>query len=221
MIMNIYHGSKEMIKSPIVKGSNPTNDYGPSFYLTVDLNAAKSWACRNNSLGIVNKYEVNSKAFKGFKILDLTNKDKYSVLNWLAILMHFRTIDSSFKRNNAAVLKWLEKYYVDVDQYDIVVGFRADDSYFRFPIRFVSNDLAFEDLEKVFLSGNLGIQYAFMSKKAIESLKFVEAIDCDDSFLGHYYSIVNEASKKFDEILLSPRDPNKTYILDMVRKDSE
>ena len=219
--MNIYHGSKEKIKTPQVNGSNPTNDYGPSFYLTVDLNAAKSWACRNDSLGIVNKYTINSKKFHDFKILDLTNKDKYSVLNWLAILMHFRTLDSSFKRNNEATLKWLEKYYVDVSQYDVVIGFRADDSYFRFPIRFVSNDLAIEDLERVFLSGNLGIQYAFMSKKAIGSLKFVDAIECDDSFLGHHYSIVADASKMFDEILSSPRDPKKTYILDLMRKDYE
>ena len=88
--MNIYHGSKVIIKEPKVKGSNPTNDYGPSFYLTVDLSAAKSWACRQNSVGIVNKYRFDSKAFKRLKILDLTNKDKYSVLNWMAILMHFR-----------------------------------------------------------------------------------------------------------------------------------
>ena len=219
--MIFYHGSKQIIKEPIVNGSNKTNDYGPSFYLTIDLKSTKSWACRNDIVGVVNQYYVRKPTFENFKILDLTNKSKFSVLNWLAILMHFRTLDSSFVKNNELVLKWLEKYYIDVNEYDIVIGFRADDSYFRFPIRFISNDLAFEDLEEVFLSGNLGVQYAFMSQKAIQSLKFEKAIECDYSFLGHYYSIINEASEKFDEVLNAPRDPHKTYILDLMRKEYE
>ena len=53
--MKIYHGSKVVIKEPNVKGSNELNDYGPSFYLTKDLEAAKSWACKNDSIGIVNE----------------------------------------------------------------------------------------------------------------------------------------------------------------------
>ena len=219
--MIIYHGSKRRIEKPNVKGSNPTNDYGPAFYLTLDLDAAKSWACRDNSIGIVNQYHVHGNAYNQFKILDLTNKAKYSVLNWIAILMHFRSLSSSFKKNNQLVLEWLSKYYMDIDEYDVIIGFRADDSYFRFPLRFVSNDLAFEDLEEVFLSGNLGVQYAFISEKAINALKFEETIECDDSFVGHYYSLVKEASENFDILINRPRDPKKTYVLDLMRKDNE
>ncbi len=219
--MKFYHGSKVIIQKPISHGSNVTNDYGPSFYLTLDLDAAKSWACKNDSIGLVNKDVVDARAFSSCEILDLSDKSKYSVLNWVAILMHFRTLDTSFIRNNKIALDWLEKYYINVDEYDVIIGFRADDSYFRFPSRFVSNDLALDDLEEVFLSGNLGIQYAFMSERAIKSLKFSGVIECDTSFLGHYYSIVNQASQEFDIILNKPRDPNKTYILDLIRKDHE
>ena len=219
--MNIYHGSKTIIEQPKHRGSNPTNDYGPSFYLTLDLDAAKSWACINNSVGFVNKYTVDTKTFSKLKVLDLTNKDKYSVLNWMAILMRFRMLDSSFVRNNSLVLEWLAKYYIDVNDYDIIVGFRADDSYFRFPIRFISNDLAFEDLESVYMSGHLGIQYAFMSERAIKALKFNGAIECESTFLGHHYAIVKKASEEFDEMINRPRDPNKTYILDLMRQENE
>ena len=219
--MKIYHGSKVLIERPILKGSDDKNDYGPAFYLTKDLEAAKSWACKNNSVGIVNEYEIRNPSFDGLKILDLTNKDKYSVLNWMAILMHFRELDSSFKRRNELTLKWLEKYYINVDDYDVIIGFRADDSYFRFPLRFVSNDLSFDDLEDVFLSGHLGIQYAFMSEKAIRLLTFKKAIECGEEYLGHYYSIVTKASKQFDELLDKPRDPNKKYILDLIREENE
>lgn len=219
--MKIYHGSKVIIEHPIVKGSNETNDYGPSFYLTKDLEAAKSWACRNNSVGVVNEYVINDSLFDGLKILDLTNKDKYSVLNWMAILMHFRELDSSFIRNNQLTLGWLQKYYIDVNEYDVIIGFRADDSYFRFPLRFISNDLSFDDLEDVFLSGHLGVQYAFMSERAIKLLNFKKIIECDDGYLGHYYSIVTKASKQFDELLNRVRDPRKKYILDLMREDNE
>ena len=219
--MKIYHGSKAIIEHPLFKGSHDANDYGPSFYLTKDLEAAKSWACKNNSIGVVNEYEIGNAAFDRLKVLDLTNKSKYSVLNWMAILMHFRVLDSSFVRNNQLTLDWLWKYYIDVDDYDVIIGFRADDSYFRFPLRFVSNDLSFDDLEDVFLSGHLGVQYAFMSQRSIDMLKFRRIIECDDAYLGHYYSIVTKASKQFDELLNRPRDPRKKYILDLMREDNE
>ena len=219
--MKIYHGSKVLLKQPIVKGSNEANDYGPSFYLTKELDAAKSWACRNNSVGVVNEYEIRDSSFSKLKILDLTDRNKYSVLNWMAILMHFRVLDSSFVRNNQLTLNWLQKYYINVDDYDVIIGFRADDSYFRFPLRFVSNDLSIDDLEEVFLSGHLGVQYAFMSERSIKLLSFQKLIECDQKFLGHYYSIVTKASKEFDELLNRPRDPRKKYILDLMREDNE
>ena len=74
--MKIYHGSKVLIEHPLIKGSNERNDYGPSFYMTKDLDAAKSWACKNDSIGVVNEYEIANSAFKRLKVLDLTNKDK-------------------------------------------------------------------------------------------------------------------------------------------------
>ena len=219
--MIIYHGSKKIIKNPVYKGSDEHNDYGPAFYMTLDLDSAKSWACRNNDVGIVNKYSINDSVFNSLKILDLTNKEKYTVLNWIAILMHYRVLNPSFKRNNQLTLDWLEKYYIDVNKYDVIVGFRADDAYFRFPTRFITNDLSFEDLEEVFLSGNLGVQYAFISEKAIKALSFSNSIPCDESFLNHYYSVIKNASEKFDELLNKTRDPKKTYILDLMRKENE
>lgn len=219
--MKIYHGSKVLIEHPVVKGSNEANDYGPSFYLTKDLDAAKSWACKSNSVGVVNEYEIRDASFNSLKILDLTNKSKYSVLNWMAILMHFRELDSSFTRNNQLTLDWLQKYYIDVNEYDVIIGFRADDSYFRFPLRFVSNDLSFDDLEDVFLSGHLGVQYAFMSERSIKLLTFKKMIEFGNEYLGHYYSIVTKASQQFDELLNRPRDPKKKYILDLMREDNE
>ena len=218
--MIIYHGSKSIVKEPEYKGSNPYNDYGPAFYMTLDLEAAQSWACKNNWVGVVNKYRIDNNSFKTLKILDLTNRSKYNVLNWVAILMHFRDLSPSFVKGHQQALKWLEKYYVNVDEYDVVIGFRADDAYFKFPLGFIDGSLAYDDLEMVYLKGNLGIQYAFISKRAIKMIKFVKTINCEPAFLGHYYAAVSNASKEVNEIMNLPRDYKKTYIFDLVRKDN-
>ena len=219
--MIIYHGSKRIIKNPVYKGSDEHNDYGPAFYMTLDLDSAKSWACRNNEIGIVNKYIISDKLFKTFKILDLTNKEKYCVLNWIAILVHFKKLNPSFIKINKMTLDWLDKYYINVEEYDVIKGFRADDAYFRFPTKFITNDLSFEDLEETFLSGDLGIQYALISNKAISALSFIDVISCDKAFINHYYSLIRDPSIKFDELSSKPKDPKKTYIFDLMRKDNE
>lgn len=217
--MILYHGSKTIVKNPITKGSKPYNDYGPSFYLTLDLNAAKSWACKNDEAGIVNKYEIRSDAFAKLKILDLTNKDEYSLLNWVAILIHFKELDPDIIEENIEAIEWLNNFYIDVDKYDVIIGFRADDSYWLFPEEFIKNNLSFEDLGNVYMLGDLGIQYAFMSERAIKLLKFVDAIECEESFVGLHKNIVKEASKQFTNIIHQRKTTSKTYILDLIRKE--
>ena len=217
--MILYHGSKAVVKSPIPKGSKPYNDYGPSFYLSLDLDAAKSWACKNDEPGVVNKYEIRNDAFKHLKVLDLTNKDKYSLLNWVAILIHFKELDPLLIDENSEAIEWLNKFYIDVNEYDVVIGFRADDSYWLFPEEFIKNNISFEDLGKVYMLGELGIQYAFMSKRAISLLKFAGTIECEESFVGLHKNIVKEASKQFFNIIHQKKTTSKTYILDLIRQD--
>ena len=214
--MKLYHGSKNIIKEPKVKGSNPTNDYGPCFYLTKDYENACIWACRNDYAGFVNEYEVN---LKDLKILDLTDKNKYSVLNWIAILLKFRELEHIFKRlNQSKIDAIIKKYYVDVDDYDVIIGYRADDAYFRFPKEFISGNISVEDLEQVFKLGELGIQYAFVSERAIKRLHFIKAKQLDDKYEGIYYSQVSKATSLFDEILKNTIDSNKgTRIGDILK----
>ena len=215
--MIIYHGSKQIIKKPVVNGSDEHNDYGASFYLTTDLESAKVWACKHNTLGIVNEYEIRKSEYEKLKILNLTDKEKYSPLNWIAILVHFRKLSGKFRSEYQLYLDWLEKYYIDVSEYDVVIGYRADDAYFAFPLSFIQNQLSYEDLERIYRLGNLGVQQAFMSERAIKLLKFIRTRECDDSYIGKYYEIVREATKEFEDSISVVKDPYKTYIINMVR----
>ena len=216
--MIFYHGSKQKIDNPIVQGSNSQNDYGPSFYTTQDLELAKEWACKNNELGAVNKYQIRTSDFNSLKILDLTNSEEYSVLNWLAILMHHRALDLSFIHVHQQSLEWLKSFYININEYDVVKSFRADDSYFEFPLKFIEGQLSLEDLQEVFRLGNLGIQYAFMSKKAINKLKFVSCEVVEEKYVGRHRNRVIEATKAFRDITNRPIDYKKTLIGDLMKK---
>ena len=210
--MKLYHGSKLKIEKPIFAGSKIDNDYGAAFYLTSDLESAHEWACRNNGVGIVNVYELD---LKGLKVLDLTDKSQYSVLNWLAILLHFRTLEPNFVNAFKARINFLEeKYFIDVSQYDVVIGFRADDAYFRFPLDFVRGNLTIEQLHYSFNLGKLGIQYVLTSEKAIAKLKFIEVTPSDERYINKYFENVLFATERFDSL---NKDEDGTRIIDIMR----
>ena len=197
--MKVYHGSKTKIEHPTYNGSQEDNDYGPAFYTTIDFENACIWASKNNSVGYVNEYEIS---FDDLKILDLTNKEKYSVLNWIAILLSNRILEHSFSLlNRDKIKKIIDKYAINLEEYDVVIGYRADDAYFRFPKEFVIGNLSLEDLEEIFRLGSLGTQYVFVSQKAIDKLKFKKATLVDEKYVGRYFKQVKDATSLFDEIL--------------------
>lgn len=212
--MKIYHGSKLVIKKPLYKGSNEHNDYGPAFYATQELAAAQEWAGRQDSAGIVNEYFIN---IKGLKILDLTDKTKINVLTWLSILMHYRELQPQFKKDFASRLKWLEnKYFINVEQYDVIIGFRADDAYFAFPLEFVRGNMIYEDLEKVFMLGNLGKQVVIISQKAINKIQFIGFFESEPKYVGKYKERLDIASVEFRNLFTQHLDNKGTRIGDLM-----
>lgn len=214
--MKIYHGSKIILEKPTYKGSNPSNDYGAAFYATLDYEDACIWASRNNTVGFVNQYEINT---ANLKILDLTDKEKYSVLHWITLLLENRTLNHSFKTlNQARINKLIEKYHIDINEYDIVIGYRADDAYFRFPKEFVVGNISLELLEKVFELGELGKQFVIVSKKAIDRLHYKKAVEVEQKYIGRYYEQVQRATIKFDKILKESISSNEgTRIGDLLK----
>lgn len=210
--MKVYHGSKLRLPKPKNKGSKEDNDYGPAFYLSRDLKSAHEWACRNNTVGIVNEYELNT---NGLKILDLTDKEKYSILNWVAVLLHFRNLEASFIRSFQSRLKYIEEnYYIDVTNYDLVIGYRADDAYFRFPLDFLRGNLTLEQLEYSFNLGKLGIQYVITSQKGIDHLSFINSFPSEEKYINQYFNRVTTASEAFDSL---NKDEEGIRIFDIMR----
>ena len=133
--MQIFHGSEEIIKNPQFGFGNPRNDYGLGFYCTKSHELAKEWACQKNKDGFSNCYELKT---EGLSVLDLSEAN-FSILHWLSILMQNRVFSpkSPLGKQNLDFL--VSHYNLAYSDYDIIIGYRANDSYFSFA-RYIARD---------------------------------------------------------------------------------
>lgn len=176
-ILTLYHGSPNIVKYPVFGKGKPYNDYGQGFYCTEQLELAKEWACTEGIDGYANHYEIE---IDDLQILDLSS-DEYNILNWLAILILHRNtrLKTPVARSGRDYL--LRNFLPDFKKYDAITGYRADDSYFSFARAFVSNAISLKQLELAMYLGKLGKQFVLKSKKAFQTIRFVDYVKADNS----------------------------------------
>lgn len=167
----LYHGTPDEVVNSVYGGGQDKHDYGRGFYLTEDIELAKEWAvCRpNQQNGWVHKYELDCTDLKMF---DFQEKN---VLSWLAELMKHRDAADT-KRYRMLAAKFIEKYGIDVNSYDVIKGWRADASYFYIAKEFVRDNIDIEILEELLSLGGLGIQYCLKSELAFSKLREIDEI---------------------------------------------
>ena len=167
--ITLFHGTPDKIVVPTYGLGEERHDYGMGFYLTDSIDLAKEWAvCRpNEKNGWVHQYELDT---EDLSILDFQKKD---VLAWLAELMKHRDAADS-KRYRMLAAKFIEKYGVDANNYDVIKGWRANASYFYIAKEFVRDNIDLEILSELLLLGGLGIQYCIKSELAYSKLQEVE-----------------------------------------------
>ena len=210
----IYHGSEFIIEKPEYSKGNVHNDYGLGFYCCSNKKLAREWAARRSGHGYINKYQIRDDQLK---ILDLTKPPFNDVLYWVALLMHNREISTDLKNNYPRELKYLEdKYLIDVSNYDVVIGFRADDSYFRFPEAFIRSEITLESLNTIFQAGELGKQYVLISKKAFDVLHYIDYEEVFEVSKIDYYKRKDETDKVFTDLLNKDRYIKGTRLRDLV-----
>ena len=173
----IYHGSKLIIQHPAFGKGNPENDYGLGFYCTRELELAKEWACAEEDDGFANRYLLET---DGLSCLHLNNGG-YHILNWLAILLENRRFDLSSPVSVRARQYILDTFLPDYKDYDLIEGYRADDSYFSFSKAFLANGITLEQLRRAMRLGKLGEQVVLRTPAAFDSISFIEAVPVDAS----------------------------------------
>ncbi len=170
MIKRIYHGSVKTIERPVFGCGKRYNDYGLGFYCTEHLDLAMEWAVAKDHDGFANSYDLN---VEGLKILDL-NDGKYCILHWLALLLKNREFDTPSGLAFEAKEYILKHFSIDTDASDIIVGYRADDSYFSFAQDFLNGTISYRQLNNAMHLGQLGVQIVLKSERAFGRIRFVD-----------------------------------------------
>ena len=214
--IDIYHGSPNVIEQPVFGEGKAHNDYGRGFYCTEHAELAKEWACSVDSDGYANHYQLD---MKDLTVLNL-NTPEYNILNWLAILLENRKFNVAEGLPQRARAYILENFKVDYKRYDIIVGYRANDSYFSYAGDFVNGTLSLFDLSEAMRLGKLGEQVVLKSKKAFDALTFVEAIKAPRlEYFAKYKQRDEEARGRYRQIASKPMAENETYIIDIIRNN--
>ena len=213
--LTIYHGSSKIIERPDFGTGNPHNDYGLGFYCTESMELAKEWASSTETDGFANQYQLN---LTGLSTLSLTSGD-YHILNWLSVLLENRRfrIDGAIAQQAKAYIS--ENFSVDYKQYDIIRGYRADDSYFSFANAFLNNTISVTQLEKAMVLGKLGEQIVLISQKAFASIEFVNAIPApNEIYLPKKLAHDTATRKDFQKEKARGSILTEKYILDIMRE---
>lgn len=108
-MIELYHGSLEIVKSPEIREPNRTLDYGAGFYLTSSSEQAEAWVRRKIKKeilrGYVNIYDYDDSYELSLKTLKFAKPDE----EWLDFVMANR-MNKDFKHD-----------------YDVVIGPVAND----------------------------------------------------------------------------------------------
>lgn len=169
MIKNLYHGSKDIVEVPKYGFGKTYNDYGQGFYCTDILTMAKEWGASLEQDGYANCYELEC---EGLKILDL-NHEEYNILHWLTVLLQNREFDMPSVLAMEAKAYLLEHFNIAYKEYDVIKGYRADDSYFSFAQDFLNGTISYRQLNHAMHLGELGQQYVLKSRKAFDQIHYI------------------------------------------------
>ena len=213
----IYHGSQQIIEVPKFGTGKKYNDYGQGFYCTESSELAKEWACPVKNDGYSNKYHLS---LDGLSVMHLTKGD-FNILNWLAVLLAHRKFDITSPVAGSAREFILNRFMPETAGVDVMIGYRADDSYFSFAEDFVNNTISLRDLDTAMRLGTLGEQVVLLSERSFDCIEFAgyEIADYreyyfkrakrDQSARAAYASRKKDLKQLMDDI----------FILDIIRED--
>ena len=211
-LITIFHGSEQVVEVPTFGLGRKNNDFGLGFYCTESEDLAKEWAVSSLRNGFANRYTLDTEYLN---VLNLNSPD-YTILNWIAVLVEHRLFSIKTPVARRAKRYLIDNFGVNVNAYDLITGYRADDSYFDYAESFLNNGISVEQLARAMRLGKLGEQLVLKSKFAFDRIRY-EGFDIAEK--EKYYvlrkSRDDEANQLYLEML--EEEDDGLYIQDIMR----
>lgn len=171
--MIIFHGSDHIIRRPEYHAGRKNNDYGYGFYCTLFEDMAKEWSVGASRSGYCNRYRFDTTG------LTTLNLNEYPILTWLAVLLENRVfhLNSPLAREACNYLR--NEFCIDYGSYDIIKGYRADDSYFSFAQDFLNGTISVSQLAASMKLGDLGEQIVLKSRQSFDCIEYLDSEEVD------------------------------------------
>ena len=211
-IITLYHGSEQLIEEPTFGKGKGNNDFGLGFYCTESEDLAREWAVSSLRNGFANRYTLGTEYLN---VLNLNSPD-FTILNWIAVLVEHRLFSIKTPVARRAKRYLVENFSVNVNAFDVVTGYRADDSYFDYAESFLNNGITVEQLARAMRLGKLGEQIVLKSRFAFSKLHY-EGFDVADreTYFCLRKARNDEANRNYMEMLEEESDG--LYIQDIMR----
>ena len=216
MEKTIYHGSEKRIEKPVFGYGKKYNDYGLGFYCTESIDMAKEWAVGYRRNGYANSYILD---MENLTVLNLSNPE-FSILNWLSILLENREFEITSPLSKEAKEYILNNFTPCYKSFDVIIGYRADDSYFSFAQDFINGVISYRQLANAMQLGKLGEQIVLKSEKAFSSLKFTgcEEANADEWFMKKQYRD-RKARNEYFSIEKNKRQRGDLYVMQIIDEE--
>ena len=210
--ITVYHGSTQIVEVPTFGEGRKNNDFGLGFYCTESNDLAKEWAVSSLRDGFSNRYTLDTEYLN---ILNLNSPD-YTILNWMAVLVEHRLFSIKTPVARRAKRYLIENFGVNVNAYDLIIGYRADDSYFDYAEAFLNNTITVEQLSRAMRPGKLGEQIVIKSKFAFSKIRF-EGFEVAEK--GTYYVLRKARDDAAGQMYLDIQEEESDglYIQDIMR----
>lgn len=212
----LYHGNKDKTMVPTFGKGKGDSDFGQGFYTTPNKDLGCEWAYSSYTSGTVGYLHTYNLDIEGLNVFDFTQEDS---LCWVAEILSHRKLKTDLLGDQVEIVtdrlnEFVPLYKCDTSTADVIIGYRADDSYFKYAADFMRGVLYRETLDKALYLGDLGLQVFVKSPTAFDHLKLLSVVEVDRKYEEFYRRRDTNARSAYEQV---KKRKGKTTILDYIR----
>ncbi len=157
----LFHGAKDKIIGDIdIHKGRMNNDFGQGFYTGENYNQA---------ITFVSNYDNSSVYYIRFNDLDLKVKRYQVNQEWMMTIAYYRGTLDKYKNH-----PYIKEIVSEFRNCDYIISPIADNRMFQIINAFINGEITDEQCKHCLAATNLGMQYIFISDKAVSNLEIVE-----------------------------------------------